>query len=148
MRNVGYNSKIRRLQQRSGSGQTKAGLDTADMIEGSEDSSFILKGISINAVVLNIIISAISGIAGTILGFIFGEVATKRREDKQKEEQKHTIRASLRLEMDQNLELLGKFWFEVKQVDKVAQDFDSEVLPKECYNGSRISDMEIRVITV
>ena len=63
-----------------------------------------------NDLALNIIVSATSGIVGTILGFLFGEFATKQREGRQRKEQKEAVCTLLHLEISQNLAWLDDFW--------------------------------------
>lgn len=67
-------------------------------------------------------ISAIIGIAGTILGFALGEVAARIRDARQNKRQVQAVRAILRLEMQHNLQLLRELWQRVSPEGRPAGD--------------------------
>lgn len=71
-------------------------------------------------------VGSIETIIGVIFGFTLNEVATRWREKRTERRQIRSVRALLRLEIDQNLALLRDFWTKVSDVGESERDREQD----------------------
>jgi hypothetical protein len=63
------------------------------------------------------LINGIFLVAGVVLGFILGEIATRRRAAEESERQKYSVHTMLRQEIDTNLDRLREWWGRVNRIE-------------------------------